>query len=147
MPPFAKYLIFSQHRPHCSSSLLQAFIDPWLAITLSHTTLDLIMGNFNISKDSPTSPLSSHFLFLYSSELIFHPLTQSFPCACSVAQLCLTLCIPVDVALQTPLPMEFFRKEYWSRLPFPAPWDLLNPVPPEKPSHSHGHVLRLYSLQ
>lgn len=74
MPPFAEYLIFSHHRPHCPSSLLQAFTDPWLAVTLSHTTLVLITGNFNISKDGPNSPLSSHFLFIYSSELTFHPL-------------------------------------------------------------------------
>lgn len=82
MPPFAEYLIFSHHRPHCPSSLLQAFTDPWLAVTLSHTTLVLITGNFNISKDGPNSPLSSHFLFIYSSELTFHPLTQSFPRVC-----------------------------------------------------------------
>lgn len=82
MPPFAKYLMFLQHRLHCPSSLLQAFTDPWLAVTLSHTTLVLITGNFNISKDGPNSPLSSHFLFIYSSELTFHPLTQSFPRVC-----------------------------------------------------------------
>ena len=28
---------------------------------------------------------------------------------------------------QAPLPMEFSRKEYWSGLPFPTPWDLPNP--------------------
>ncbi|ELR53043.1 hypothetical protein M91_06274, partial [Bos mutus] len=26
-----------------------------------------------------------------------------------------------------PLPMEFFRQEYWSGLPFPTPGDLPNP--------------------
>ena len=31
------------------------------------------------------------------------------------------------VACQAPLSMEFFRQEYWSRLPFPPPGDLLNP--------------------
>ena len=37
-----------------------------------------------------------------------------------VAELCLT------VARQTPLPVEFFRQEYWSGLPFPSPEDSLN---------------------
>ena len=30
-------------------------------------------------------------------------------------------------AHKVPLSMEFSRQEYWSRLPFPTPWDLLNP--------------------
>ena len=32
------------------------------------------------------------------------------------------------VAHQAPLFMEFFRQEYWSRLPFPTPGDLPDPV-------------------
>ena len=31
------------------------------------------------------------------------------------------------VAHQAPLPMEFFRQEYWSGLPFPSQGDLPNP--------------------
>ena len=31
------------------------------------------------------------------------------------------------VGCQAPLFMEFLRQEYWSRLPFPTPGDLLNP--------------------
>ena len=39
-----------------------------------------------------------------------------------------TLCNSVDcVAHQAPLPMGFFRQEYWSGLPFPSPRDLLDP--------------------
>ena len=34
---------------------------------------------------------------------------------------------PWTVACQAPLSMEFFRQEYWSRLPYPPPGDLLNP--------------------
>ena len=44
-----------------------------------------------------------------------------------VAQLCLTLCDPMDVATQVPLSMEFSRHEYWSGLPFPSPGDLPDP--------------------
>ena len=42
--------------------------------------------------------------------------------------------IPWTLAYQVPLFMEFSRQEYWSRLPFPSPGDLLNlgigPRPP-----------------
>ena len=34
---------------------------------------------------------------------------------------------PRTVAHQSPLPMEFSRQEYWSRLPFSTPGDLPNP--------------------
>ena len=34
---------------------------------------------------------------------------------------------PWTVAYQAPLSMEFSRQEYWSRQPFPSPWDLPNP--------------------
>ena len=35
--------------------------------------------------------------------------------------------IPWTVAHQAPLPVKFFRQEYWSGLPFPSPGDLPNP--------------------
>ena len=39
---------------------------------------------------------------------------------------------------QTPLPMGFFRPEYWSELPFPPPGDLpdpgIKPVSPMSPA-------------
>ena len=47
---------------------------------------------------------------------------------CSVIQLCLTLCHPMGLqSHQAPLSMEFSWQEYWSRLSFPTPGDLLNP--------------------
>ena len=36
----------------------------------------------------------------------------------------MTLC---NISHQAPLFMEFFRQEYWSRLPFPSPGDLSMP--------------------
>ena len=41
-------------------------------------------------------------------------------CVCSVAQLCWTLCDPMDCSPldSSPLSMEFFRQETWSGLPF-----------------------------
>ena len=38
------------------------------------------------------------------------------------------LATPRIVALQTPLLMEFPRREYWSGLPFPSPEDLPDPA-------------------
>ena len=48
-------------------------------------------------------------------------------CLCLVAQSCPILCDPWTVALQAPQSMEFFRREYWSELPFPPPGDLPDP--------------------
>ena len=45
---------------------------------------------------------------------------------CLVAQLCLTLCYPME-AHQAPLSMEFSRLEYWSGQPLSSPGDLLEP--------------------
>ena len=42
---------------------------------------------------------------------------------------------PWTVAHQAPLPMGFFRQEYWSGLPFPSPGDLPNPgIEPTSPT-------------
>ena len=51
---------------------------------------------------------------------------------CSAAQSCSAICGPMDDSLWAPLPMEFSRQEYWSRLPFPSPGDL--PEPRIKPA-------------
>ena len=40
---------------------------------------------------------------------------------CLVAQLCLTLCNPMDCSHQAPLSVGFPRQEYWSDLPFLPP--------------------------
>ena len=37
------------------------------------------------------------------------------------------LVTPWTVAHQAPLPLEFSRQEYWSRVPFPTPGDLPKP--------------------
>ena len=43
-------------------------------------------------------------------------------------QSCLTFCIPLAIACQTPLPMGFSRQEYWSGLPCHPPGDLFKSV-------------------
>ena len=41
---------------------------------------------------------------------------------------------PWTVAHQAPLPMELYKQEYWSRLPFPTSGGLPNPgIKPESP--------------
>ena len=45
-----------------------------------------------------------------------------------VAQLCPTLCDPMDCRNpKLPLSMGFSRQEYWSWFPFPSPGDLPDP--------------------
>ena len=48
-------------------------------------------------------------------------------CVRSVAQLCPTLCDPLDCSSPGSLSMEFSRKEYWSELPFLTRRDLPGP--------------------
>ena len=51
------------------------------------------------------------------------------------AQVCPTLCDPVDCSSLALLSVGFPRQDYWSGLPFPSPEDLQNPetepVPPD----------------
>ena len=44
-----------------------------------------------------------------------------------VAQLCLTLCNPMDCSLPGSSVHGLFHEEYWSRVPFPSPGNLPNP--------------------
>jgi len=46
---------------------------------------------------------------------------------------------PWTVACQAPLPMEFSRQEYWSRVPLPIPGDL--PYPEIKPASLESPAL------
>ena len=64
-----------------------------------------------------------------------------------VAQSCPTLCDPTDCSRPAPLSMGFPRQEYWSRLPFPAPGDLLNPgIKPRSPAPQADSLLWDMSL-
>ena len=52
-----------------------------------------------------------------------------------VSKSCPTLANPWTVACQAPLSMGFSRQEYWNRLPFPFPGDLLDPgIEPMSPA-------------
>ena len=51
-----------------------------------------------------------------------------------IAQLCLTLCDPMDCSLPDSF-VEFSKQEYWSELPFPSPGDLPKPgIEPGSPA-------------
>ena len=49
-------------------------------------------------------------------------------CVCSVLSHVQLSASPLIITLQAPLSMEFSRQEYWNRLPFPTPGDLLDPA-------------------
>ena len=53
-------------------------------------------------------------------------LSVNFLCVCLFNRVWLFV-IPWTAAPQAPLSMEFSQQEYWSRLPFPPPGDLLHP--------------------
>ena len=60
---------------------------------------------------------------------------------CLVAQLCLTLCHPIDCSMPGSSMWGFSRQEYWRGLPCPLPRDLPNPgIKPRSPT------LQAYSL-
>ena len=73
----------------------------WPRIKLTSPVASALVGKF-FTTEPPGKPTLSHQFR-------------------SVAQSCLTLAIPVTVALQASLSMEFSRQGYWSRLPFPSP--------------------------
>ena len=66
-----------------------------------------------------------------------NPFLDTCVCVCVCLCVCVCVCVCVShvplfvtswtVANQAPLSMEFFRQEYWSRLPFYSPGDLPNP--------------------
>ena len=47
---------------------------------------------------------------------------------CVDAQSYLTLCDPKDCSPPALLSVGFYRQDYWSKVPFPTPEDLLDPV-------------------
>ena len=59
------------------------------------------------------------------------------------AQVCLTLCDPMDCSSPALLSVGFPRQEYWSGLPFPSPEDLQNPeIEPVSPDRKEDSFFR-----
>ena len=68
----------------------------------------------------------SNLLFSVFGYILFW--IRAFLCVCVQSLSCVWLfATPWTIAHQAPLSMGFFWQEYWSRLPFPPPGDLLNP--------------------
>ena len=57
------------------------------------------------------------FFWIREKYLTRKMLSKTMPCV-FVAQLCLTICDPMDSRLPTPFSMEFSRQGYWNELPF-----------------------------
>ena len=67
--------------------------------------------------------------------LYFYVCVRARVCVHSTAQSCPTLAAPWTAACLAPLSMEFFRQEYWSKLPFSPSRDLPNPrIEPTSPA-------------
>ena len=73
-----------------------------------------------------------YFIIIYTYIVV----AQSLVLEVLVAQLCLTLCDPMDCSLTGLSPsMEFFRQGYCSGLPFPSPGELPDPgIEPRSPA-------------
>ena len=94
-----------------------------LLITV-HGTADVSFLSSLLWRQRPQlscSPLSPEQPRCPTRNVLSSPTT---PAVCSATQVCLTLCGPMD---QAPVPMGFFRQEYWSSLPFPTPGNLPDP--------------------
>ena len=65
----------------------------------------------------------SHDLFCETAETLVSLLTV----LCTVHSCMRLFAAPWTVAHQAPLPMEFSRQGYWSKVPFPTPGDLPDP--------------------
>ena len=89
----------------------------WLEVTWPEVT----GGPVEVSLPDLRAPNNSAFDLQRC--LPFYCLLKRVPI--SLAQSCLTLCDPMNY--QAPLSIEFFKQEYWSRLPVPSPGDLPNP--------------------
>ena len=64
---------------------------------------------------------------LIQSQILQSSNQRDFVCSLVLTQSCPIFMTSWSVARQVPLSMEFFRQEYWSRLPFPTPGNLPDP--------------------
>ena len=89
-------------------------------------------GSLDQSVDQLTTFLENIVRLINLQEIYFIYISEY---ACSVAQLCMTLCDPMDyIACKVPLSMGFSTQEYWKGLPFPTPGVLPDPeVEPASP--------------
>ena len=81
--------------------------------------------------------LNSIPLYIHAYDIYVYYIYHICRCICMkvlVSHLCLLFVTLWTVACQAPLSVEFCRQEYWIRLPFASPGDLLNPgIEPRSP--------------
>ena len=80
----------------------------------------------NISLSAEAARLLGSKVILGHLHHTWESLTENKAGACMLIHVRLFV-TPWTVARQAPLSIEFSRKEYWSRLPFPSPGNLPNP--------------------
>ena len=92
---------------------------------------------------SCVSGIAGSFFYSAPTRYIIHSFSSpnevltSCPSCFLVAKSCPTLCDPMDYRLS--LSVGFPRQEYWSRLPFATPGDLLDPgIKPRSPALASG---------
>ena len=107
----------------------------WVVLTSTLWTLSACMTDMPI----PVSPIPGHACRLIDSPwatLLSSKLSSVVCCCCSVAQLCLTLCDPIDWGLPGfHVHGISHGQEYWSGLPFSSLVDLLDPeIEPMSPA-------------
>ena len=93
-----------------------------------HSSVDGHLGCFCVLAmvRSAAVKIGVHVSFqmsIFSGYILRSGVPASYVCTRSVVSDSAT---PWIVACQAPLPMEFFRQEYWSGVPFPTPGDLFN---------------------
>ena len=81
----------------------------------------MVFSEYMPSSVIPESSGNSTFSFWRKLHTVLHRVCE---CMLSGVQLFGT---PWTIACQTPLSMDVFRQEYWSRLPFSSPRDLPDP--------------------
>ena len=71
---------------------------------------------------------------IFNGRIIFYCMCRSYTVVVQSLSSVQLFCDPMDCSCQAPLSVGFPRQEYWSRLPYPCPGDLLdlrfNPVSP-----------------
>ena len=123
----------------CRKDLIFYFLLSLRALSgYTHSVSGFCQPPGNMCRQHPH--LESHSAPLFqSSDSRFFPMGRLCGILFSHSVMC-DSCNPMDcVAHQAPLSMGFFRQEYWSGLPCPAPGDLPNPgIEPIFPALADG---------
>ena len=115
--------------PNCPAiSLLGPYLEKTL-ILKGTCTLVVIAVLFTIAKtwkrQQPKCPLTTEQI-KRKCEIYIDRQIEIYTYACRLAQLCLTLCNPMNYSPPGSSSVRYSRQEYWNGQPFPSPGDLPN---------------------